>query len=141
MHSSYFSAFRPPSRSWLHFLSISFTWAQGFFSFFLESTPLTMDAEEKDLPKHSQRRIHSRRQPNGWGNFIISMTLFFLFFWGSYPLFFLSPSAWMGYEETLSEAPFKISGTPYGLFHDFHLPLPPVLPFAIAAVSQHEKWS
>jgi len=119
MHSSYPSAFRPPSRSWLHFLSISFTWAQGFFSFFLESTPPTIDAEEKDLQKHSPRGILSKMQLNGLANFITSMTSFFSFFWGFSLLRSLSPSSGMGYEGPLWEGRFKISGTPYGLFHDF----------------------
>ena len=132
MHSSYPLTLLLFSRSSLHYLFISSTWVQGFFSFFLEATHPTIDGKERDLQKHSSRRILSKKQLNGWGHFITSMTSFFSFFWGFYLSFSLSPSAWMGYEGTLWEGQFKVSGIPYGLFHDFHLPLPPVLQLAFA---------
>jgi hypothetical protein len=77
-------------------------------------------------------------QLDGWENFITIMTLFFLFFWDSYLLFSLFPSLWMGWERTLWERRFKISGTPYGLLRDFH-PSPSAMEWRDVSKPLHEK--
>ena len=102
----------------LQFLSTFFTLAQGFFSSSLESTPPIIQKEEKDLQKLPLKKILFTPRPNGSVNSITIMTLFFLFFWVSYPLFFSSPSSWMGWGRNLLEIPSKICGMLYFQYPD-----------------------
>jgi len=57
--------------------------------FFLKSTPLTIDGKEKDLQDHPPRRIHSKRQPNGWEKFYHQHDIVLFRFLGILSLTFL----------------------------------------------------
>ena len=50
--------------------------------------PLLSTSKKRTFKNTPRERILSKRQPNGWGNFIINMTLFYSFFW-DYPVYCL----------------------------------------------------